>query len=84
MTAGWRVSRAAVIGVPDHRWGETGLAFVVAGQRALSAAELTGWCHERLARHKVPPTRIEFVAELLRNATGKVLKSELRRSAATL
>lgn len=78
-----RVSQAAVIGVPDHRWGETGLAFVVAGQRALSAAELTGWCHERLARYKVP-TRIEFVAELPRNATGKVLKSELRRSAATL
>ncbi|WIX75460.1 AMP-binding protein [Amycolatopsis carbonis] len=78
-----QVSQAAVIGVPDDRWGEVGLAYVVpAGTQAPAPAELADWCATRLARYKVP-ARFHLTEELPRNATGKILKTELRRLAAT-
>ena len=69
------VAEAAVVGVPDERWGEVGRAFVVAKPGAVldDAAELTRFCHERLARFKVPRD-VVFVDALPRNAGGKVLK----------
>jgi acyl-CoA synthetase (AMP-forming)/AMP-acid ligase II len=70
------VAEAAVIGVPDERLGEVGLALVV------RVGELTGerviaYCRERLANYKVP-RRVEFVPTLPRNPAGKVLKTVLR------
>jgi fatty-acyl-CoA synthase len=67
------VAEAAVIGVPDERWGESGVAFVVG---AVAEEELLAFCRERLARFKVPKA-VRFVDELPRNSLGKVAKSEL-------
>jgi len=72
------VVEVAVIGVPDGRWGETGLAFVVVRPgRQASAQDLTAFCRERLARYKVP-AHFRFVAELPRLTSGKLDKVSLR------
>ncbi len=72
------VADAAVIGVPSERWGEVGKAVVVIkpGMR-ISAEEVIGHCVPRLAKFKVPQS-VEFIDALPRNATGKVLKRDLR------
>ncbi|MEO1062563.1 MAG: long-chain fatty acid--CoA ligase [Actinomycetota bacterium] len=73
-----QVAEAAVIGVPDDRWGETGLAVLALKPEAdLDRIAVQEHCAERLARFKVPAD-IAIVDELPRNATGKVLKRELR------
>jgi fatty-acyl-CoA synthase len=69
------VVEAAVIGVPDERWGEVCAAFVVL-RRDLAEGELLAWCRDRLARFKVPKT-FHVVDELPRNSIGKIQKSEL-------
>jgi acyl-CoA synthetase (AMP-forming)/AMP-acid ligase II len=72
-----------VIGVPDDRMGEVGMAFVVpAPGHALEPEALGAWCREQMANYKVP-RRIEVVAEIPLNAAGKVDKLELRRRAAS-
>jgi long-chain acyl-CoA synthetase len=71
-----QVADVAVIAVPDDRWGETLHAVVVAGS-GLDPAELIDWAHQRLAGFKCP-TGVSVVAQLPRNATGKVLRSALR------
>lgn len=75
------IRRVAVIGIPDSRLGEVGMAYVVAapGSR-VSGDDICNWCRERMANFKVP-RRVEIVEELPINATGKVLKEELRRLA---
>lgn len=74
------VAEVAVIGIPDDEWGEVVAAVVVtAGGSTLTEDALRGWARERIARFKVP-RRITFVDELPRNATGKILKRELRRT----
>jgi fatty-acyl-CoA synthase len=68
----------AVIGVPDDDWGESLKAFVVLRPgAALTADEVRAFCGQSLADYK-RPRHIEFIAELPRNPTGKVLKRELR------
>jgi acyl-CoA synthetase (AMP-forming)/AMP-acid ligase II len=69
----------AVIGVPDERLGEVGLALVVprAGQ-SLSVDDVLEFSRERLANYKVP-RRVEFVEVLPRNPSGKILKTVLRK-----
>ncbi len=69
------VAEAAVVGVPDERWGEACVAFVVLRAPA-GEEELLAFCRERLARFKVP-REVRFLDVLPRNAMNKVLKSEL-------
>lgn len=75
------VADVAVIGVPDGRLGEVGKAYAVrrAGS-TLTADDLIAWSRREMANYKVPRS-VEFVAELPRNASGKVLKTELRARA---
>jgi HIP---CoA ligase len=70
------VAQAAVIGVPDDRLGQVGKAFVVA-KTAVSETELIGWCRDRMAGFKVPRS-VAFLDALPLNATGKVMKDQLR------
>ena len=73
------VAEAAVIGIPDERWGEVGCAVIVPAEgAALEAQQVLDHCAGRLARFK-QPRRVQFAEALPRNATGKVLKHELRR-----
>ena len=69
------VQEAAVVGVPDERWGEACFAFVVLRSEASEEA-LLEHCRARLARYKVPKG-VRFVESLPRNALDKVVKSEL-------
>jgi len=74
------VAESAVVGEPDVRLGEIGRAFVVPRPGAsVDPEELVEWCKQRLANYKVPRA-VTFVTALPRNASGKVLKYELRQS----
>ena len=75
------VADVSVIGVPDARLGEVGMAFVVLRPGAtVTDGELTAWARGRLANYKVP-RHWRFVSGLQRNASGKVIKSVLREQA---
>lgn len=80
------VSDAAVIGVPSEQWGETVKAVVVAAAGVPADSSLgqtlIDYCRGRLAHYKCP-TSVVFVDALPRNASGKILKRELRRTHAT-
>ena len=75
------VARVAVIGEPDERLGEVGCAFVVTPpdveRSPATAGAIVEWCRERIANYKVP-RRVLFVDALPENASGKVLKHDLR------
>jgi fatty-acyl-CoA synthase len=71
------VAECAVIGVPDEQWGEVGRAVVVLRATATAtAADLLGFLDGKLGRYKIPRT-VVFTDALPRNATGKLIKSQL-------
>ena len=75
-------AQAAVIGIPDERLGEEGMAFVVPAPGEQPTEEsVIAWCRENMANYKVP-RRVEIVDELPSNASGKVTKFVLREHAA--
>ncbi|MFI8450442.1 FadD3 family acyl-CoA ligase [Streptomyces erythrochromogenes] len=72
------IADVAVVGVPDARLGEVGKAYAVRRPGStLTADDLIAWSRREMANYKVPRA-VEFVTELPRNASGKVLKRELR------
>jgi acyl-CoA synthetase (AMP-forming)/AMP-acid ligase II len=72
------IAQAAVVAMPDTRLGEVTAAFVVTrADQQPDPAQLALWCRDRMANFKVP-RRVEIVAALPLNASGKVLKRELR------
>jgi acyl-CoA synthetase (AMP-forming)/AMP-acid ligase II len=76
------IAQVAVIGVPDERMGEVGMAYVVPvpGQQPTPEA-IIAWCREQMANYKVP-RRVEIVSALPQTASGKVTKFALRERAA--
>jgi acyl-CoA synthetase (AMP-forming)/AMP-acid ligase II len=77
-----RIAQAAVIGVPDARLGEVGMAFVVPSPgEPVEPAEIMEWARDQMANYKVPRF-LELIDALPLNATGKVMKDELRARAA--
>jgi acyl-CoA synthetase (AMP-forming)/AMP-acid ligase II len=77
------VNQAAVIGIPDARLGEVGMAFVVRRPGAtVTEDDVVAWARREMANYKAPRV-VEFVDELPVNATGKVEKLVLRERAAS-
>lgn len=72
------IGMVAVVGIPDERMGEVGKAYVVLRPgMAATEADLIGWSRDNMANYKVPRS-FAFVDDVPRNASGKVLKTELR------
>ena len=71
------VVEAAAIGLPDPNQGEFVHCFVVKKNSALTEEELLAYCMEHLAKYKVP-AKIEFLDELPKNTTGKILRRSLK------
>ena len=72
------VVQVAVIGIPDERMGEVGKAFIVkAAGSDLSEADVIAWCKSNISNYKVPK-QVSFIEAMPLNATGKILKTQLR------
>lgn len=77
------VLESAVVGVDDERMGAVGKAFITTRRGAtLTEDELVAYCKERLANFKIP-RHISFIEQFPRNASGKILKKDLRTPAAS-
>ncbi|MFS0634616.1 fatty acid--CoA ligase family protein [Mesobacillus foraminis] len=72
------VVEVAVLGVPDPNFGEAVRSFVVSKNPQLTERELLEYCSEHLAKYKIPD-RIEFLDELPKNTTGKILRRALKK-----
>ncbi len=76
-----KLAQAAVVGVPDERLGEVGMAYVVPKSgETVDPDEVIAWAREQMANYKAP-RYVEVVDSLPLNASGKVLKYELRERA---
>ncbi len=77
------VDSVAIIGVPDAKWGESGMAFVVLKPgNELTETELIAYCESRIAKYKIPK-HVVFLSELPKNDAGKVDRQQLRRISQT-
>jgi acyl-CoA synthetase (AMP-forming)/AMP-acid ligase II len=75
------ITAAGVIGIPDERLGEVGMAFVVLEPGTTATPEqIIAWSRDQMANYKVPRV-VEVIDALPLNATGKVIKDELRARA---
>jgi long-chain acyl-CoA synthetase len=73
------IAEAAVVGTPDEKWGERLKAFVVTRPGiAVTAEEILRFCEGRISKIKIPKD-VAFIERIPRNASGKVLKTELRQ-----
>ena len=73
------IKEAVVVGVPDEKWGEAVFAVIVpAPGHSLTENEVIKHCRKYIGGYKIP-RRMTFVAELPKNAMGKIMKAELRR-----
>ncbi|WP_224490811.1 o-succinylbenzoate--CoA ligase [Robertkochia flava] len=70
------VKEAVVIGVPDEKWGESGVAFLVA-DRELNSSEIKSFCQEKLAKFKIPAVVVNC-SEIPKNDTGKLNRKLLK------
>jgi acyl-CoA synthetase (AMP-forming)/AMP-acid ligase II len=71
------IKDVAVIGQASDKWGESPCAVIVRRDKSLTTGEIFAWCENKLARYK-QPKHVEFVNEIPRNPSGKVLKKLLR------
>ena len=72
-----KIADAAVLGIPSAKWGESPLAVIVRREADLTPDEVMNHCKGKLAPFKVVKA-VEFVDEIPRNPSGKILKRELR------
>ncbi|MCC2677504.1 MAG: Acyl-CoA synthetase [Pseudobdellovibrio sp.] len=72
------VKEAAVIGIPDSKWGEVGKAFLVKEDPALTEESVISHCVQNLAKYKIPK-KIVFLDQLPKGDSGKILKKNLPR-----
>jgi long-chain acyl-CoA synthetase len=72
------VVEAAVIGIPDGEYGEKVKAFIAVKDEQISENDIIQFCQERLVKYKLP-NQVEFLRELPKNSTGKILRRELRQ-----
>ncbi len=73
-----KVADAGVIGIPDDKWGEVGMAVIVKKPGMdITEQELIDFCKNKLAKYKIPK-KVVFTDALPRTATGKILKKTLR------
>ncbi|KAL8229274.1 hypothetical protein R6Q57_014174 [Mikania cordata] len=78
------ILEAAVVAMPHPKWGESPCAFVVLKtNETTTEAEIMAYCREKMSKFMVPK-KVEFMKELPKTGTGKVLKVELRKIAKTL
>jgi fatty-acyl-CoA synthase len=75
-----KISDAAMVGVPDEKWGEAGLAFIVLREgEQMAEEEVLRFCEERLAKYKIPKA-IKFVKDLPLTGAQKIMKYKLREA----